>query len=602
MSLEHLETMNIVIAGHVDHGKSTVIGRLLADTDSLPKGKLQSVRDNCERNSKPFEYAFLLDALKDEQAQGITIDSARVFFKSDKRHYIIIDAPGHIEFLKNMITGASRAEAALLVIDANEGVQENSRRHGYMMSMLGIKQMAVVVNKMDLVDYSEKVFKEIVSEYTEFLTGIGMEAACFLPVSGREGDNIASLSKNTPWYKSDTVLQVLDNFNKEKAAVDKPLRVPIQDVYKFTKFGDDRRMIAGTIDTGKINAGDSIVFYPSGKKATVKSIERFNAPARTENIAGEATSFTMEEQIYVKRGELAVKAGELQPEVTTRLNVSLFWLGRQPMVKKKEYLLKLGTAKIPARLEEIRGVIDASSLNSEQQKDQIDRHDVAECVIRLTKPIACDKAENIDKTSRFVIVDDYEIAGGGIVREGLDDAQSTARENVFERNYKWEASKIAQVQRATRFNQKAALILLTGKSDIGKKDLAKQLEAEFFNEGKIVYYLGIGNVVHGVGSDIKGENEGEIRAEHLRRFAEACHILLDAGLIVVVTANELSQSDLELVKTIVNPDDIETIWMGDDVTTDISYDMHIPTDAEHNESISKIRSELQELGIIFRPW
>ena len=210
--------MNIVIAGHVDHGKSTIIGRLLADTGSLPDGKLEQVKNNCELNSRPFEYAFLLDALKDEQAQGITIDSARVFFKSKSRDYIIIDAPGHIEFLKNMVSGASRAESALLVIDANEGVQENSRRHGYMLSMLGIKQIAVLVNKMDLVSYSEDCFNKIVKEYSNFLDSIGIQANNYIPVSGIEGVNITKLSEKLNWYKGFTVLDVLDHFKKEKGS------------------------------------------------------------------------------------------------------------------------------------------------------------------------------------------------------------------------------------------------------------------------------------------------------------------------------------------------------------------------------------------------
>ena len=189
------EDMNIVIVGHVDHGKSTLIGRLLADTGTLPQGKLEQVKETCRRNSKPFEYAFLLDALKDERSQGITIDTARSFFKTDKRKYIIIDAPGHIEFLKNMITGASRAEAALLVIDAKEGIRENSRRHGYMLSMLGISQIVVLVNKMDLVDYDKKIYDDIVSEYSEFLNKINITPMMFIPISAMQGDNIAVKSK-----------------------------------------------------------------------------------------------------------------------------------------------------------------------------------------------------------------------------------------------------------------------------------------------------------------------------------------------------------------------------------------------------------------------
>ncbi len=286
-------------------------GGCLADTGSLPEGKLAQVQENCRRNSKPFEYAFLIDALKDEQSQGITIDTARVFFKTAKRNYIILDAPGHIEFLKNMVTGASRAEAALLVIDAEEGVRENSRRHGYMMSMLGIKQIAVLVNKMDLMGYGQATYEAIVSEYTAFLREINIVPACFIPVSAMEGDNIAApAAKSMPWYTGKSVLEMLDAFEKEPLPSDKPFRMPVQDVYKFTRFGDNRRIIAGTIETGSVRVGDEVVFYPSGKKSKVKTIEWFNSPERTEASCGSATGFTLEEQIYVTRGELAVKSSQ----------------------------------------------------------------------------------------------------------------------------------------------------------------------------------------------------------------------------------------------------------------------------------------------------
>ncbi|MFW6313705.1 MAG: GTP-binding protein, partial [Spirochaetota bacterium] len=265
--------MQMVIVGHVDHGKSTIVGRLLADTGSLPDGKLDAVRASCERNSKPFEYAFLIDALKDEQSQGITIDSARVFFKTPARDYIIIDAPGHIEFLKNMVTGASRAEVAFLVIDAHEGIQENSRRHGYLLSMLGVRQLAVIVNKMDLVDYDQKVFRRIVRRYRRFLRSIDIDAerVDFIPVSGMNGDNVVARSPKMEWYEGATVVKQLDSFRKEADVAELPFRMPVQGVYKFTKYGDARRIIAGTINTGTISVGDEIVFYPSGKRSRLRS-------------------------------------------------------------------------------------------------------------------------------------------------------------------------------------------------------------------------------------------------------------------------------------------------------------------------------------------
>jgi len=364
------ERMNIVIAGHVDHGKSTVIGRLLADTGSLPEGKLEQVRQTCDRASKPFEYAFLLDALKDEQSQGITIDSARVFFSTSVRDYIIIDAPGHIDFLRNMVTGASRAEAALLVIDAAEGVQENSRRHGYMLSMLGISQVVVLVSKMDLVEYSQDIFNRILDEYTRFLTEIGL-IADFIPVSGMAGDNIAASSERLGWYTGRTVLEALDGFVKEPHPVDKPFRMPVQDVYKFTKAGDKRRIVAGTIESGRIAVGDEVVFYPSGKTSTIKSIEGFNQPAQTTAAAGQACAFTLDRQIYVTRGEIAANPKQTHPRVTSRIRTSLFWMGAEPMVKDKTYLIKVGTAKQPVELDDVTRVINASDLSSTDAKDRM---------------------------------------------------------------------------------------------------------------------------------------------------------------------------------------------------------------------------------------
>lgn len=601
MSLSNERTqMNIVIAGHVDHGKSTIIGRLLADTNSLPDGKLEQIKTMCELNSKPFEYAFLLDALKDEQSQGITIDSARVFFKTKKRDYIIIDAPGHIEFLKNMVSGASRAEAALLVIDANEGVQENSRRHGYMLSMLGIKQIAVLVNKMDLVNYDEIIFKKIVNEYSNFLKDIDVNPTCFIPVSGMMGDAIASLNSNMKWYKDKTVLQILDEFEKEKPAINKPFRMPVQDVYKFTKHGDSRRIVAGTIETGVVSVGDELVFYPSGKKSKVKTIESFNTSPINSLGVGNAAGFTLEEQIYLTRGEIAVKANEKKTFVGKKLKVNLFWLGRKPFIKKKEYFLKLGTTKVGIKLEEILRIINASSLDTKERKDSVERHDVAECIIHLNKAIAFDKLEDNAITSRFVIVDEFEIAGGGIIREVLEDKYSWVRDKVILRNYKWEKSKIAPEQRAEKYNQKSTLVLITGPQNSGKKEVAKLLESMLFADGKIVYFLGIGNVLYGVDADIK--KNGGNKEEHLRRLAEVAHILMDAGVILLVTARELSQDDLEIIKTTVNPEKIETIWVGDDLTTDISYDLRIPGINDVELSANLIKQVLQDKGIIFKPW
>jgi bifunctional enzyme CysN/CysC len=600
LSTVHAEDMNIVIVGHVDHGKSTIIGRLLADTGSLPEGKLDFVKELCRRNAKPFEYAFLLDALKDERAQGITIDAARCFFRTPKRNYIIIDAPGHIEFLKNMVSGASRAEAALLVIDAAEGVQENSRRHGYMLKMLGICQVAVLINKMDLVKFSEETYRVLVNEYTGFLNQIDIQPSAFIPVSGMRGDNIVAKSGQTQWYQGLTVLEILDAFQTEQLPEDQPFRLPVQDVYKFTQDGDNRRIIAGTVASGKIRVGDEVIFYPSGKKSKIATIEAFNREACAAVGAGWATGFTLTEQIYVKRGNLAALAGGTPPKVSSRLRVNLFWLGRQPMVPKKEYLLKLGSEKVGVKLGEIIRVMDAATLDASLQLE-IGRHEVAECILHLERAIAFDLAQELAQTGRFVIVDEYEIAGGGIILEELEDKQKIVREQVILRNYKWARSTISAEERAERYNQKAALVLITGRSQVDRKTLAKALEQRLFHEGKVVYFLGIGSLLYGVDADIKQQGSDH-REEHLRRLAEVANIMLDAGVILIITAIELTRDDLEIIKTVVDSERIETVWVGEEITTDIPYDLNIPALESPEKAASIIKGLLQERGVIFKPW
>ncbi|HOK67610.1 MAG TPA: GTP-binding protein [Anaerohalosphaeraceae bacterium] len=592
------EKMNIVVAGHVDHGKSTVIGRLLADTDSLPKGKLEQIQELCRRTSRPFEYAFLLDALKDEQAQGITIDSARIFFKSAKRHYLILDAPGHIEFLRNMVTGASHAEAALLVIDAAEGVRENSRRHGYMLSMLGVHQIAVLINKMDLAGWSRDTFEKIADEYKRFLQEIGLSAS-FIPVSGMAGDNIARRSERMTWYEGPTVLETLDAFIKEPLPVDKPFRMPVQDVYKFTRAGDQRRIVVGTVETGAVRPGDELIFYPSGKKSRVKTLERFGSPPPQAYEAGQAASFTLEEQIYLTRGQIAARAGEPAPEVGRRFQVHLFWMGKEPLRTDKDYLIKVGTAKQPMRVEKILSVMDASDLRVKTEQDFVGYHDVADCILQTARAVAFDLSDRFPTLSRFVIVDEYEIRGGGLIRKVLPDAEEPLRQRVMQRNLKWAMSTLSREQRWERYSQKASLVLITGRKNVGKKTLARALERKLFAEGKLVYFMGIANVLYGVDADIKTPGpDTSHRPEHLRRLGEVANLMLDAGLILIVTAIGLTQSDLEIIRTAVDSDLVEVVWLGPDMT-DIQADLQIENPDNPDEAAGQIKRLLQQKGIIF---
>lgn len=585
LSIDLMPKMNIVVVGHVDHGKSTLVGRLLADTDSLPQGKLDQVKADCQRNAKPFEYAFLLDALKDERSQGITIDTARCFFRSKKRQYIIIDAPGHIEFLKNMVSGAARAEAALLLIDANEGIKENSKRHGYLLSMLGIKQITVCVNKMDLVGYSQKVFDQIEKDYRAFLKQIDVVPEQFIPIAAYHGDNIVSKSSKMDWYKGPSILEMLDQFKKAGAPEEQVFRLPVQSVYKFTEGGDDRRIIAGKVETGKISVGDEVIFLPSNKRCRIKTIEAFNLPAQKTIAAGNSTGVTLTEELYLQRGDIMCKLGESLPQVSSLLKVKIFWMNKRPLVLNKEYKLKIGTAKATMFVKQINHVLDASNLNS-AQKTQVDRYDVAECVLETKVPVAFDLTGEIEATSRFVIVDEYDIAGGGIITAMIKDDQAEVREQVGLREQKWDFSIVDKGERAKKYGHIPKFVLLTGKVGVDKKTIAKNLEKNLFESGCKTYFLGIGNLLRGLDADL--EKERKFRGEHVRRMGEVAHIWMDAGLIVVATASNLNDDELRLLQEVVNRDMVLIVNVGKNEFRQGLVDLELDSKPSPEENAKKI--------------
>lgn len=592
------EQINIVIVGHVDHGKSTVIGRLLADTGSLPEGKLEDVKALCARTAKPFEYAFLLDALKDERAQGITIDSARCFFKTRKRDYIVIDAPGHVEFLKNMVTGAARAEAALLVIAADEGVQENSKRHGYLVSMLGVRQVVVLVNKMDLVGYDRKTFDAIVSEYGSFLSKLGVKPISFIPVSARDGENLVVLSEQMPWYTGITVLSQLDAFEKHQDEANLPLRFPVQDIYKFTEENDDRRIVAGTIATGRIKKGDEIVFLPSNKRSRVQSIEAFNTATKLEAQAGEAIGVTLETQLYIKPGEIITSLRDDPPQINSRFRVNIFWMGRSPLVKGRLYKLKLATCRIPVTVAEVLQVLDAAELHMTQHKQQLDRHDVGEVVLETVKPISFDPVTSIEGTGRFVIVDNYEIAGGGIILEGVDSGDTLLKDHIREREIAWDKGLVTPADRTAHYHHGSKFIVFAG-DDYGKvTSFAKALESALFLENRHTYYLGLDNMLSGLGSNIERPEAGAEGGDAIRVLGELARILTDSGQIFITALSGIDDYDLDTLKMLNSPAEILVISVGSSLFSRFDVDLMIDPDTAVKDAIPKIEVLLREKEVI----
>ncbi len=406
------EVMRIVIVGHVDHGKSTLIGRLLYDTDSIPKEKIAQVMHVCEKQGKDLEFAYVLDALEEEQEQNITIETTQIFFKTPKRDYVIIDAPGHKEFLKNMVSGASYAEAAVLIVDAAEGVKEQTQRHAYILSLLGVRQILVALNKMDSVEYGEKKFGEVKKKLTSFLDKLELMPSHVIPISASHGDNIAKKSGKIPWYTGPTILEALDSLTKTRELEERPFRLPVQDVYKF----DEKRIVVGRIESGKVAAGDTICFSPSGGSSKVKSIELYGKTA-TEVFVPQCAGLTLEDQIFIDRGEVGSHIEE-KPTVTKAIKANIFWMGKEPLTVDSKYLLKLTTEEVQCTVSSILHRINSSTLETiEENPKKLYETEVGEVILKTQKPIAVDLFGLVPTLGRFVLVDGKRVAGGGIVTE-----------------------------------------------------------------------------------------------------------------------------------------------------------------------------------------
>ncbi|MEI6034820.1 MAG: adenylyl-sulfate kinase [Verrucomicrobiae bacterium] len=548
--------LRIVIVGHVDHGKSTLIGRLFHDTDSLPEGKIEQIRKASEAEGMEFEFAFLLDALLEEQEQNITIDTTQLPFRTALREYVIIDAPGHKEFLKNMITGAASADAAILLIDAHEGIQEQSKRHAYLLSLLGIKQVVVAVNKMDLVGYRQETFDAIQADYTAFLEKLGVIPQHFLPISAKLGHNITAACQEMPWFHGLSILQALDGFEIPVPPDGLPLRLVLQDVYRF----DERRILAGRIEAGRLAVGEELVFWPDRKRSRIKSIEAWGARHAPKSAGvGESVAITLEEQIFVERGQIASHPG-VGPVEGREIHASLFWLSSEPLPLNHAFTLRIGTQEVEGRLVEIQRVLDSSTLEPiSDSRAILQKNEVADVRIRVRKPMAFDSHDRVSDTGRFVILWGKRIGGGGIVRDADYDQSMTG---VASDNLTWTVSPVTREDRADLLGQTGAVIWLTGLSGSGKSTLATGLEYQLHRRGMAAFILDGDNLRHGLCSNLKFSAHD--RSENIRRAGETAKLMAEAGLIVICSlispfradrsrAREICQSDgIPFVEVFIN--------------------------------------------------
>ncbi|HKD25174.1 MAG TPA: phosphoadenylyl-sulfate reductase [Xanthobacteraceae bacterium] len=403
--------VRIVVVGHVDHGKSTLIGRLLSETGSLPDGKLDELKAVSARRGMPFELSFLLDALQTERDQGITIDTSQIRFRTPSRDFVLIDAPGHAEFLRNMITGASQADAALLIVDAVEGVREQTLRHAYLLHLLGIRQVVVVINKMDRVGYDGGRFREIDAEIVGQLDGFGLTPAAVIPISARYGDGVVALTAAIGWYRGPTVIEALDRFAPARPVTASPLRLSVQAVYRF----DDRRIVAGRIQSGVVAVGDEIAVAPSDKRAVVRSIEAWpgkNVEPRRAG-AGQSVGITLDRELFIARGDVITHADNPAP-MGRRLTAQIFWLHDSPLTAGTSLTVRIGTAETRGVIIAITNAFDPGDLAA-ANGDAIAQNHVGEVEIALVTPIVADVYANNPRTGRVVLDFDGRITGGGLV-------------------------------------------------------------------------------------------------------------------------------------------------------------------------------------------
>ena len=582
-NFKHIEEIpKIVIVGHVDHGKSSLIGRLMYELDQVPDGKYEELKKVSEKRGMDFEFAFLLDALQAERDQGITIDTTQIFFKTKKRNYVFIDAPGHKEFIKNMITGAASADIAILIVDVDEGIKAQTKKHAYILKLLGIKKVITLFNKMDKINYDEKKYLQVKKQLEEYLTKINIEALNNIPISAKIGDNISTRSKKTLWYNGKPLVNVLDNYNCKDNQMDNILRFPVQDIYKFS----DKRIIVGRIESGKINLGDELLVMPSNEKVKIKSFEEWPKPKKEYN-TGDCLGLTLSDEIFVDKGNI-ISHPNKPPKLMNTFEANLFWLNDKKMDLSKKYHLKINTGEYTVNIRKVNKIIDTESLESTNKKIP-NKNDVSEVVIHSSQLIPMDDYNVLTKTARFCLLDENEIVAGGIasLQNYPDQKELNSSSNIKPINF-----DVTEVDRASRFNHRSGVIWMTGLSGSGKSTIAKEVERKLFSKDFNVFILDGDNLRMGLNRGLSFSPED--RTENIRRTAEVAKLFTDAGFIVIVSLISPYRSERKKARDI-RPEYFREIYVKSSLEECIKRDVK-------GLYAKAIRSEIKDFTGISAPY
>ncbi|NHN90523.1 adenylyl-sulfate kinase [Acetobacter sicerae] len=526
----------IVIVGHVDHGKSTLIGRLLYDTDNLQDGKVQQIIESSKKRGLAVEWSFLLDSLQIERDQGVTVDSTRIPFRLGNRQFVIVDAPGHRQFLRNMITGAADAEAAVLVVDANEGAQEQTRRHAMLLRLIGIRHIIVLLNKADLLGFDEQKIRAVEKSVTELLAQLDLTPSLFVPASARDGDNIASHSERSPWYTGPILTEALAAVPSGNTRAALPFRMPVQDVYRY----DDVRYVAGRIERGVIREGDTVEIGTQGSKARVAKVARWHAPERNEAEAGESIALVLEPDVIPARGDMLFLPHQA-PEKTARIRAHLFWLRQEPLRVGESFRLRLSTAEHQVTVASIDSVLRLDDL-TEQQAEEVGPEGFAHVTLVAGEAIQFDPFSPGTSDGRGVLVDRNQRIVGGAPLLGPADLKDGHAIHPS-------AGEVDGAQRARSKGHKARVVWLTGLSGAGKSTIARLAEKKLFARGTDAFVLDGDTLRMGLCSDL-GFTEAD-RHENVRRAAEVAKILTQAGQVVIVALISPLVADRALARKII---------------------------------------------------